>query len=220
VARKTSRHRRGGRRVAKGGGFGDLTRGAALAGPRPKVNSTTTRWPRPSTASTRPSSSIATRPWHSAAAVQRATADWVAWWNERRLHSACGDLPPAEFEATYLAPESGGHYGRLMHKPESSRRPGRFTGHVTPEFAESSMNVFGGLKAWRTDQVRSTSKCASPTARELVDRVCFRSPMSTTRSPSPKAVSQSPSVSARSKLDVWRNRSYEAVHAEPIPLLR
>jgi putative transposase len=27
------------------------------------------------------------------------TAAWVHWWNESRLHSACGDIPPAEFEA-------------------------------------------------------------------------------------------------------------------------
>jgi len=25
----------------------------------------------------------------------------VAWWNDQRLHSACGDIPPAEFEAAY-----------------------------------------------------------------------------------------------------------------------
>jgi transposase InsO family protein len=33
--------------------------------------------------------------------VELATAAWVAWWNEQRLHSACGDIPPAEFEAAY-----------------------------------------------------------------------------------------------------------------------
>ena len=26
---------------------------------------------------------------------------WVDFWNTRRLHSACGDIPPAEFEAAY-----------------------------------------------------------------------------------------------------------------------
>ena len=30
-----------------------------------------------------------------------ATARWVDFWNTRRLHEACGYLPPAEFEAAY-----------------------------------------------------------------------------------------------------------------------
>ena len=40
-------------------------------------------------------------PWRTADQVELATAAWVAWWNAERLHSACGDVPPAEFEATY-----------------------------------------------------------------------------------------------------------------------
>jgi putative transposase len=40
-------------------------------------------------------------PWRTADQVELATAAWVAWWNAERLHSACGDLPPAEFEAAY-----------------------------------------------------------------------------------------------------------------------
>ncbi len=40
-------------------------------------------------------------PWRTADQVELATAAWVAWWNEQRLHSACGDIPPAEFEAAY-----------------------------------------------------------------------------------------------------------------------
>jgi putative transposase len=27
-----------------------------------------------------------------------ATLEWVDWFNNRRLHSACGDVPPAEYE--------------------------------------------------------------------------------------------------------------------------
>jgi len=42
-------------------------------------------------------------PWRTADQVELATAAWVAWWNEQRLHSACGDMPPAEFEAAYHA---------------------------------------------------------------------------------------------------------------------
>ena len=40
-------------------------------------------------------------PWNNAAALEAATAAWVAWWNTSRLHSACGWTPPAEAEATY-----------------------------------------------------------------------------------------------------------------------
>jgi len=40
-------------------------------------------------------------PWRSVEQVELATARWVAWWNRERLHSACGDVPPAEFEAAY-----------------------------------------------------------------------------------------------------------------------
>jgi putative transposase len=42
-------------------------------------------------------------PWQSASQVELATARWVEWWNERRLHSACGDVAPAEFERAYWA---------------------------------------------------------------------------------------------------------------------
>jgi putative transposase len=40
-------------------------------------------------------------PWRTADQVELATVAWVAWWNDQRLHSACGDIPPAEFEAAY-----------------------------------------------------------------------------------------------------------------------
>jgi len=40
-------------------------------------------------------------PWPSVDHVELATAAWVDWWNRQRLHEACGDVPPAEFEAAY-----------------------------------------------------------------------------------------------------------------------
>jgi putative transposase len=40
-------------------------------------------------------------PWRTVDEVELATARWVHFWNTRRLHSACGDVPPAEFEAAY-----------------------------------------------------------------------------------------------------------------------
>jgi hypothetical protein len=30
--------------------------------------------------------------------VEIATLEWVDWFNNRRLHSACGNVPPAEYE--------------------------------------------------------------------------------------------------------------------------
>ena len=36
-----------------------------------------------------------------AAEVTLATAGWVFWYNNERLHSWCGDVPPMEFEEAF-----------------------------------------------------------------------------------------------------------------------
>ena len=41
-------------------------------------------------------------PWRSLEAVEYATLEWVDWYNNERLHSACGWRPPAEYESLYL----------------------------------------------------------------------------------------------------------------------
>ena len=41
-------------------------------------------------------------PWQDAGHVTVATAEWVSWYNNDRLHSACGNVPPAEYENTWL----------------------------------------------------------------------------------------------------------------------
>jgi putative transposase len=41
-------------------------------------------------------------PWQGAGDVTVATAEWVSWYNNERLHSACGDIPPAEYEKDWL----------------------------------------------------------------------------------------------------------------------
>ncbi|GHH73162.1 hypothetical protein GCM10017673_29260 [Streptosporangium violaceochromogenes] len=33
--------------------------------------------------------------------VELATLEYLDWYNHRRLHTACGDIPPAEYEAIY-----------------------------------------------------------------------------------------------------------------------
>jgi putative transposase len=46
-------------------------------------------------------------PWRSLEHVELATAEWVDRWNHQRLHSATGDVPPAEFEALYYRQRDG-----------------------------------------------------------------------------------------------------------------
>lgn len=44
-------------------------------------------------------------PWKGLDDLELATLEWIDFYNHRRLHSACGDIPPAEYEAM--------HYHRL-----------------------------------------------------------------------------------------------------------
>ena len=37
-------------------------------------------------------------PWRTLDQVELGTAEWVDWWNQRRLHGAIDNLPPAEYE--------------------------------------------------------------------------------------------------------------------------
>jgi putative transposase len=39
--------------------------------------------------------------WRSLEQIELATAEWIEWWNHRRLHGATDDLPPAEYEDLY-----------------------------------------------------------------------------------------------------------------------
>jgi putative transposase len=40
-------------------------------------------------------------PWRTVEQVEIATLEYVDWFNHRRLHSTCGDIPPAELEAAH-----------------------------------------------------------------------------------------------------------------------
>lgn len=39
--------------------------------------------------------------WSGLADVERATLNWVDWFNKKRLHSAIGYVSPFQFEAMY-----------------------------------------------------------------------------------------------------------------------
>ena len=46
---------------------------------------------------------IADRVWHNRSQLELAIVEWVAWFNNDRLHESLGDRPPAEVEALYAA---------------------------------------------------------------------------------------------------------------------
>ena len=46
-------------------------------------------------------------PWRTLDQVELGTAEWVDWWNQRRLHSAIGHLPPAEVERRWWEQAEG-----------------------------------------------------------------------------------------------------------------
>lgn len=52
-------------------------------------------------------------PWRTVEQVEIATLEYVDWFNHRRLHSAAGDIPPAELEAA--------HYRQHARQPEPER---------------------------------------------------------------------------------------------------
>ena len=61
-------------------------------------------------------------PWKNADDVEWATLIYIDWFNNRRIHSSLGDLPPAEFEAAfYDVTEPGEEAG--SQTTESLRNP-------------------------------------------------------------------------------------------------
>ena len=46
---------------------------------------------------------IADRVWRTRSQLELAIVEWVAWFNNDRLHESLDDTPPAEFEALYAA---------------------------------------------------------------------------------------------------------------------
>jgi putative transposase len=41
------------------------------------------------------------KPWRTIEELELATAEWVDWYNHRRLYEYCGDIPPADLETAY-----------------------------------------------------------------------------------------------------------------------
>jgi putative transposase len=59
-------------------------------------------------------------PWKSLADVELATAEYLDWFNTRRLHTPIGGVPPDEYQAAYYAqtqpPTEAGPNNRSLHE--------------------------------------------------------------------------------------------------------
>ncbi len=55
-------------------------------------------------------------PRRSADHVELATAEYVDWFNHRRLYQDCGDIPPAELEAAHYAQQTAQQIAELSHQ--------------------------------------------------------------------------------------------------------
>jgi len=49
--------------------------------------------------------------------VEEITFDWVNWYNNERLHSFLGNIPPEEYERNYYAQNIGAPTGDAANKP-------------------------------------------------------------------------------------------------------
>ena len=58
-------------------------------------------------------------PWRGVDDLELATLNWVHWFNEHRLHSSIGNVPPVEFETEY--------YRQINPRPQP--RPGELARH-------------------------------------------------------------------------------------------
>jgi hypothetical protein len=52
--------------------------------------------------------------WQGVDDVMVATADWVQWYNEVRIHSYSGDMPPKMYEEIYYKALASGKLGTSL----------------------------------------------------------------------------------------------------------
>jgi putative transposase len=57
---------------------------------------------------------IKDRVWHSNSQLELTVIEWVAWYNNDRLHSRLGNRPPAEIEASFTAHAKNGSRAQAL----------------------------------------------------------------------------------------------------------
>ncbi|MCW2688738.1 MAG: putative transposase [Mycobacterium sp.] len=69
-------------------------------------------------------------PWRSLANVELATAEYVEWFNNQRLHTATGDITPSEYENIHYAQHQPNR--RLESAPRASTQLGALQSGIWP----------------------------------------------------------------------------------------
>lgn len=70
--------------------------------------------------------------WRGIDDLEFAIMDWVGWYNNDRLHSELGHVPPVEHEAAYWATQAPGPaVGEEQHHDEPGEQPDTSTRDAT-----------------------------------------------------------------------------------------
>jgi putative transposase len=67
---------------------------------------------------------IADRTWKTRGQLELATASYIGWFNNERLHESLGDIPPVEFEALHAASLLEDHVDARERAPAEKRTAG------------------------------------------------------------------------------------------------
>jgi len=104
-------------------------------------------------------------PWKGIDDVELAVLGWVDWRNHRRLHSACHDLTPTEYEQIYYRQHPAQQACPESQQPESPDTPGRLTGDERLDAVEDRIDEAKEAADRVQDKSRSTRAWACATAR-------------------------------------------------------
>jgi Integrase core domain len=75
---------------------------------------------------------IADRVWRTRPQLELAIVQYIGWFNHQRLHSALGDIPPAEFEALHAARTGAVHLDGSVAALAPRRSDGLRTRRIPP----------------------------------------------------------------------------------------
>ncbi|AXE82212.1 hypothetical protein C5746_41115 [Streptomyces atratus] len=92
--------------------------------------------------------------WETLPEVELATAEWVDWFNHRRVHGEIGYVPPTEYEATQSQQNKR---PRIAVAAWVSIKPGMVQGACSVRLFGGSRACEGGCSGWAADALPSGS---------------------------------------------------------------